>query len=68
MAVVVMALACNGCATTTETTSPRSDATQALIDHPQFIRAVDAAPKFVSDTFLTITRLEAELDRANARR
>lgn len=37
------------------------DNTARLMQHPQFQRAAQAAPEFVTATFETITRLERDL-------
>lgn len=55
--LLVACLFLTGCVTT-----PRRDATSALITRPDFKAAVQAAPEWVSAAMREITRLEAELE------
>lgn len=48
-----------GCATT----PLQLENTRRLMAHPQFQKAADAAPDFVSDALKTVNRLEQEIER-----
>lgn len=50
------------------TTVNRQDNTALLIQHSEFRAAVRAAPNFVNECLLTITRLEEELEVASGRK
>lgn len=48
-------------------TAPRQDNTAILIARPDFATAAQAAPAFVSECLLVITRLESELQVTSAK-
>ncbi len=56
---LLLFLALNGCATAPAV--PHRDASLALIEHPQFKAAAQAAPQWVERALTTITALEADL-------
>lgn len=56
--LIAACVLCAGCATT-----PKRDATAALIQRKDFNAAANASPTWVSAALQEITRLEAELQR-----
>lgn len=61
LCAILAASLATGCATTSGETITRRDATAALIRHPQFNAAANAAPQFVNEVLQVVTRYEAEL-------
>lgn len=62
--LLLAAISLSGCASMPSTpVIEHRDATKGLIERPDFRAAAQAAPQWVSDALLTITRYEAELAR-----
>ena len=65
---ILALLTLGGCQTAGQVpSSPKRDATAALIRHPEFQAAARVAPRFVGEALSTITSLEAELGKLEAK-
>ena len=53
-----------GCQTPSRVVAPAGDNSRALLEHPEFHAAAQAAPSFTKQALRTITRLETDLANA----